>query len=229
MHLSAKIPGSDYGLQGAFIGISGVIGAGKSTLAKALGEELGMPVHYENVKDNPYLADFYRDQAKFAFPLQIHLLNHRFKEHQQIVWAGGGVQDRTIYEDSVFCKMLRDAGKMDERDYRTYVGLFANMSSFMRKPTLIVYLDVQPAEALRRIKVRGRPMEAGITLEYMEALHRAYADFVENISRTIPVVRVDYGTFRTAGEMARAIAREHRQLRVLRDVRWDAAPSGPGQ
>lgn len=67
----------------------------------------------------------------------MYLLNQRFRQHQQIIWTGGGVQDRTIYEDTVFAKMLRyinsiiitlillsDAGKMDDRDYHTCQGFF---------------------------------------------------------------------------------------------------------
>ena len=106
MQSNAELPGLDYGLKGAFIGISGIIGAGKTTLAQALGEELHLPVYYENVAGNSYLADFYADQAKYAFPLQVHLLNQRFRQHQQIIWTGGGVQDRTIYEDTVFAKVF---------------------------------------------------------------------------------------------------------------------------
>jgi hypothetical protein len=79
---------------------------GKSTLAKSLGEALGLPVHYEEVMENDYLTDFYGDMRRYAFPLQIYLLNRRFRQHQQIIWQGkGGVQDRTIYEDSVFAKV----------------------------------------------------------------------------------------------------------------------------
>lgn len=108
--------------QGLFIGISGLIGAGKSTLATALAKELGLPVYYEPVVDNVYLADFYQDMAKYSFPLQIYLLNKRFKQQQQIIWEGrGGVQDRTIYEDSVFARMLRDSGAMEQRDFDTYM------------------------------------------------------------------------------------------------------------
>jgi deoxyadenosine/deoxycytidine kinase len=69
-----------------FIGISGLIGAGKTTLAEALAEKLGLPVHYEPVIDNIYLQDFYQDMAKYSFPLQVFLLNKRFKQQQQIVW-----------------------------------------------------------------------------------------------------------------------------------------------
>ena len=89
--------------------------------------------------------------------MQVYLLNQRFSQQQQIVWSGkGAVQDRSIYEDSVFALMLRDAGLMDERDYETYASLFTNLSRFMAKPNLIVHLDVPPAESLRRIKERAR-------------------------------------------------------------------------
>ena len=110
-------------LQDLFIGIAGMIGAGKSTLATRLGELLDLPVYYEPVDDNEYLADFYRDTATYAFATQIYLLNRRFQQHQEIIWrGGGGVQDRTIYEDAVFAKMLVKLGLMEDRDYRTYLS-----------------------------------------------------------------------------------------------------------
>lgn len=163
-----------------FISISGLIGAGKSTLATKLAEKMGLPCFYEPVMDNEYLSDFYRDPARYSFPLQvtlslinycvllnppplssslqIYLLNRRFQQHQSIIWQGqGGVQDRTIYEDSVFAKVrtskksslkpndafdelnrshlflqvLMESNLMEEREYRTYLSLFSNMSNFM--------------------------------------------------------------------------------------------------
>eukprot|EP00501_MAST-03F_sp_TOSAG23-6_P001055 GSMAST32.ASY1.ANO1.1098.1 assembled CDS len=144
-------------MQNVFIGISGIIGAGKSTLATALGSVLNLPVYYEPVRDNEYLQDFYGDMAKYSFPMQVYLLNKRFEQQQQIIWAGkGGIQDRTIYEDSVFAKMLYSSGHMEERDYSTYLSLFNHMSNFMKKPNIIVHLDVSPKEALRRINLRSR-------------------------------------------------------------------------
>ena len=83
-----------------FIGIAGMIGAGKSTLATALGEHLGIDAYYEPVKDNEYLEDFYRDTKSYSFAMQVYLLNRRFQQHQEIIWKGqSAVQDRTIYED----------------------------------------------------------------------------------------------------------------------------------
>ncbi len=209
-------------LQDLFIGIAGMIGAGKSTLATALGEHLDLPVYFEPVQDNAYLADFYRDTKQYSFATQIYLLNARFQQHQEIIWrGGGGVQDRTIYEDAVFAKMLVQLDLMDARDYETYLSLFRHMSNFMCRPNLIVYLDVKPARSLERIKMRSRDVETGISLEYLEALYQGYDDFVNEISRTIPVVRVDYDRFRTADEMAVAIEQEYIKGSFLREVNWD--------
>ncbi len=77
---------ASFGTQELFIGISGLIGAGKTTLAEALAAKLGLPVYYEPVIDNVYLQDFYLDMEKYSFPLQVFLLNKRFKQQQQIVW-----------------------------------------------------------------------------------------------------------------------------------------------
>lgn len=208
-----------------FIGIAGMIGAGKSTLATALGQHLGIETYYEPVADNEYLEDFYRDTAKYSFAMQVYLLNRRFQQHQEIIWRGkSAVQDRTIYEDSIFAKMLAKTGLMDERDYRTYVDLFRNMSNFMCKPSVIIYLDVSPESSAERIRMRSRDVESQIELGYLRALHEGYQEFVESISKVIPVIRVDYERFATAEEMAEVIKREYLDASFLRQVtRFDPA------
>jgi deoxyadenosine kinase len=198
-----------------------MIGAGKTTLCTALAEHLKLPAYYEPVKDNAYLEDFYRDTKRYSFATQIYLLNRRFQQHQEVIWrGGGGVQDRTIYEDAVFAKMLVKLDLMDERDYFTYLSLFRHMSNFMCRPSLIVYLDVKPERSMERIDSRSRGVESGISMEYLTALYEEYENFVQNISRTVPVVRVDWDKFRDVNEMALAVEKEYLEGSFLRNVDW---------
>ncbi len=206
-------------LEPLFIGIAGIIGAGKTTLADALGEHLGIDVYHEPVDDNEYLADFYGDTPRYSFAMQVYLLNRRFQQHQEIIWrARSAVQDRTIYEDSVFARMLARSGLMDERDYRTYAELFRHMSHFMARPNVIVFLDVSPERSLERVRSRDRDVETGISLDYLRALHEGYAEFIADISRIIPVIRVDYDRFATTEEMAEVIQREYLDHSFLREA-----------
>ena len=142
--------------------------------------------------------------------------------HIKFIYSG--VQDRTIYEDSVFAKMLRDSGMMDQRDYNTYIELFQNMSNFMKKPNIIVHLDVKPEEALKRIRMRSRGCETGITLEYLTGLYNAYEEFISEIARVIPVIKVDYSEFRTDEEMAQRIVHEYSLIANVRNVHWSTTP-----
>jgi len=208
-------------LQELFIGIAGLIGAGKTTLAEALASHLGLPVYYEPVADQAYLEDFYRDTARYAFSTQIYLLNRRFQQHQEIIWRGtGGVQDRTIYEDAVFARTLVQQGLMEERDYQTYLQLFRHMSNFMCRPNLIVYLDLSPETSLERVRMRNRDVESGISLEYLSALRDNYESFIHDISRLVPVVRVNWEEFRDAETMATVIEKEYLGSSFVRDVHW---------
>jgi deoxyadenosine kinase len=115
----------------------------------------------------------------------------------------------------------------DERDFQTYVSLFNNMSNFMKKPNIIVHLDVSPEESLRRIKLRDRGCESGITLEYLQGLHAAYEEFIADISRVIPVIKVNYSQFRTADEMATRIAEEYKGIANIRHVEFTPVTVSP--
>jgi deoxyadenosine kinase len=188
------------------IAISGIIGVGKTKLATALGKAMGVPPYYEPVDGNPYLAPFYANMTEHAFALQIHLLNVRFEQQQEITrLRRGAVQDRSVFEDTVFAKMLCNGGHMSRQNLDTYTRLFQNMSQFMHRPNLIVFLDVPPDIALARIKERGRECEQSITLAYMEQLHAEYLDFITEIAGLVPVVHIDYSTFPPVEKVVQAV------------------------
>lgn len=207
-------------LSKAFIGTAGLIGVGKTTLANALGTHLGLEVHHEPLEDNVYLEDFYADTARWSFAMQVYLLNRRFQQHQEIIWRGrGAVQDRTIYEDSIFARVLVDMGLMHPRDYETYLSLYRNLANFMCRPTAIVYLHATPEACHARIAQRGRSFEQVVSLDYLQRLYRAYEEFVANIANTIPVIRVDWENYGDVERLADAITREVTRASYLREVK----------
>ena len=204
-----------------FIGISGIIGVGKSTLAQDLAVRLGYKTYNEPVKDNPYLEDFYSDMNRWGAMMQIHLLFRRFEQHQQIVWnsENGAVQDRTIYEDTIFARMLNEAGFIDQRDYDTYLGHFNLMKRYLVYPDLLLYLRVEPETSLQRIAERGRKAESGITLDYMQKLHAGYESFIEEMSRYTRVLILDWNQFLEMDEVVDRIKEKAGEKRAfLRDL-----------
>ncbi len=167
-----------------FIAVAGNIGTGKTTLTSMLSKRFGWTPHFEAVKDNPYLADFYADMSRWSFPLQIFFLNHRFRAHQDITeGANSAIQDRSIYEDAnIFARNLWEAGNMEERDYRNYLDLYNTMCEFLTPPDLVLYLRKSLPKLKERIAMRGRDFEKNIPDEYLVSLNRYYDDWMETYS-----------------------------------------------
>ena len=74
---------------------------------------------------------------------------------------------------------------------------------------------------MERIKKRARGCETGITLEYLRQLYSGYEDFLKEISKVIPVIRVNYSKFKTAEEMAEIIKREYYNMQNVRNVDYE--------
>jgi len=165
-----------------FVGIAGNIGVGKTTFADITAKHFGWKPFYESVSDNPYLDDFYQDMHRWSFNLQIYFLHHRFAGQVEIKSINCGViQDRTIYEDvEIFARNLYEMNLMTNRDWMTYKGLFQNMTQFLQKPDLIIYLRASTDTLLNRIKNRNREFEQDISPEYLHSLNVAYEKWISS-------------------------------------------------
>lgn len=180
----------------SFVTVIGNVGAGKSTLTRALSDMLRFEASYERVDTNPYLSDFYQDQAAWGFHLQIYFLGQRYKDIVRIQEAGHDhIQDRSIYEDvEIFAKALHDTGKMADRDYNTYHDLFHNMVDHLIKPDLAIYLTGSLDTILHRIASRGRESEKAVPRTYWAELHARYERFIGGYHHS-PILWVDIDKF----------------------------------
>jgi len=178
----------------AVITISGTVGVGKSTLTKLLAEKLNFLTSYEKVEGNPYLEKYYSDFKRWSFHLQTFFLAERFKEQKRMFqYAGGFVQDRSIYEDvEIFAKMNYDKGNMTEEDYQTYKSLFEAMvmTPFFPHPDLVIHIDGDLDRVLQQIEERGREMEINTDIVYWRELNERYTEWIRDFNHA-PILRLD--------------------------------------
>ena len=145
-----------------FIAIAGNIGVGKSTLVEKLCVRLGWEPFFEGVVDNPYLADFYADMARWSFHSQIFFLGRRLRDLRRLMDDPRPVvQDRSVYEDAeIFARNLYCQGHISERDWQSYHDLYSALTELLPPPDLIVYLHASVPTLLQRIALRGRAYES---------------------------------------------------------------------
>ncbi|MEY5068493.1 MAG: hypothetical protein RLZ47_355 [Bacteroidota bacterium] len=163
------------------IAIVGNIGAGKTTLTELLSKHFGWEAQFEAVDNNPYLEDFYSDMKRWSFNLQIYFLNSRFQQIIELQKSQKSiVQDRTIYEDAyIFAENLHDMGLMSGRDYENYRAIFDNITSFIKAPDLLIYLQASVPTLVNNIQRRGREYESGIRLDYLSKLNEKYKNWID--------------------------------------------------
>lgn len=169
--------------------LAGTIGAGKSSLAKALGEHLGTDVFYEAVDNNPVLDLYYENPKKYAFLLQIYFLNKRFESIKAAYKDDNNVLDRSIFEDELFLTLNYKQGNVTKTELDIYKELLDNMMEELdgmpkKRPDLLIYIDVTFEKMLERIKRRGRSFEQIDShpelYDYYQLVHGEYPKWYDN-------------------------------------------------
>jgi deoxyadenosine/deoxycytidine kinase len=190
--------------------VSGNIGAGKTTLTKALAKHLDFYLVEEPWCENPYIADFYDDKS-LAFKCQVSFLASRFKKKHTAKNVKGTVQDRCEHEDAIFARMLHESGHLDQRDYKTYISLFETLVENMGDDIadVVLLLDVSTEKLLQRVQSRGRGIETSVDALYLDQLQRQYDQFAFEMSKRTCVFRVDWNKFQDTEYLWRCVKAQY--------------------
>jgi deoxyadenosine/deoxycytidine kinase len=178
-----------------YIVIEGVIGAGKTTLASLLAERFDGRLVLEQFEENPFLARFYEDRARWAFQTQLTFLASRFRQQQSLLkrdlFQQVVVSDYSFDKDRIFAHLTLDG---DER--QLYETLFSIMQPNVPVPDLVVYLQSTPQRLLEQIRQRGRSYELDMEADYIVALHEAYNYFFYRYTKSplliVNAARIDF-------------------------------------
>ncbi len=172
-----------------YIAIEGVIGVGKTTLARLLQPRFGASVLLEVFEENPFLAEFYGDRERYAFQTQLFFLLSRYhQQHQAIPEAlhrGALISDYTFAKDELFAWL-----NLKDDELAMYGRVHAALGEKIPKPNLIVYLQADHDLIMRRIALRDRPYERDMDPNYIRELTAAYEAWLSNLP-DIPVLTIN--------------------------------------
>lgn len=197
--------------------MEGLIGSGKTTLSRELGQALGKTALTlfepdEKGGGNPYLADYYDDPARWAFVLQVHQLQARYRMHLQAQWHamqsfGHAVLDRSYFGDTAFARLQLKMGTMTQREFDTYSSIYHAMTASVLLPSVCLHVMASPEVCNQRIATRmeletGRKCEEAIDLDYMRGLELEINYMVSVLrAQGVMVLDVPWDTDRDTPEM----------------------------
>jgi deoxyguanosine kinase len=178
-----------------YIAIEGVIGVGKTSLARLVAEKINGKPLLEQAEENPYLADFYRDPRRYAFQIQLFFLLNRYRQlldlPQQDLFHRYLIADYIFAKDRIFAAL-----NLEKRDLILYDRVATLMEKELPKPDLVIYLQSTTERLLSNIRSRKVDFEKSITADYIRQINEAYNDYffryVETPLLVINTTEIDF-------------------------------------
>lgn len=159
-----------------YVAIEGTIGAGKTSLARLLGERLNARLVTESFQDNPFLADFYEDPERFAFQTQLWFLLQRYQQQQELrqvdMFHNLLVTDYMFIKDRLFASL-----NLNEKEMSLYDTVANMMERNVLHPDLVIYLQADTDTLMKNISRRGRAYEKNMSWDYIDALNQVYNEY----------------------------------------------------
>ena len=159
-----------------YLVVEGPIGAGKTSLARRLASRLAADLVLEQPEENPFLARFYQDMARFALPTQLFFLFQRARLLEPLaqadMFARPAIGDFLLDKDPLFARLTLSADEL-----ALYQKIYEALRPRSPTPDLVVYLQAQPATLIERVRRRAKGYERPVSEEYLALLAESYARF----------------------------------------------------
>jgi deoxyguanosine kinase len=174
-----------------YIAIEGVIGVGKTTLARLLQPAFEAALLLEVFEENPFLSDFYADRERYAFQTQIFFLLSRYHQQRNAVGEllsgqGALISDYTFEKDSLFARINLHGDELE-----MYYRVHAALAEKIVPPDLVLYLRASPDALMQRIASRDRPYERNMERAYIEQLHAVYESVYGDRRQGAQILAID--------------------------------------
>jgi len=174
-----------------YVAIEGVIGVGKTTLARLLQSSFNAEILLEVFEENPFLSDFYSDRERYAFQTQIFFLLSRYHQQRrtvpEMISTGRNLfADYTFAKDALFAQINLKGDELE-----MYYKVHEALAEKIQKPDLLVYLQASTDTLMQRIAFRDRPYERQMERTYIDELNHAYDNFLAKPFDHMPVLTID--------------------------------------
>ena len=172
-----------------YVVVEGPIGAGKTSLARRLAERASAHLLLEQPDENPFLARFYRDSARYALPTQMFFLFQRVQQLTELkqldLFQSAVVSDFLLEKDRLFARLT-----LADDELRLYEQILAQLRPQTTAPDLVIHLQARPEVLAERVARRGNPIEARVDEDYLAALAESYTRFFHQYEAA-PVLTVN--------------------------------------
>ncbi len=170
----------------AYIVFEGVIGVGKTTLARMFQKETGGRLVLEVFEENPFLSNFYADRARYAFQTQIFFLLSRYHQQRQLAMLPPPLTSDYMFDkDRLFAQVNLEGDELN-----TYYSVQEALAENVRTPDLVVFLKASTETLMNRITARDRPYERNMDPNYIDSLRVTYERFF-GAYEAAPVLTID--------------------------------------